>query len=283
MPEATSDVPVATGETPPAAAAAPPAAPSAPPAVPSWDSLKAHIPSEYKAEKMWESVKDLPTLLKNYAEAQKYVGGSIRIPKEDADQASRDEFYNKLGRPAAPEGYTPDLPDLPSGLSWDEGYLKGALRAAHAAGLSPAQVQAWVNHQAEYARSQVGTRAEQTAAATEELKKAIGPGYEKELAYGQAAVKQLGGDEVMNAIRESGLGNNIGFIKMMIRIGRELGEDNVIDVESIRQGEKSAQDRVDVLMRDKTGPYWNREDPGHQRAVAEVNRLMGVLHPGNVS
>jgi hypothetical protein len=174
------------------------------------------------------------------------------------------------------------MPDLPSGLAWDEAYVKAGMAAAHAAGYTPAQVQAWLNFQAENARAQVAARAEQTAAATEALKAAIGPGYEKELAYGQAAVKQLGGDKVMDAIRESGLGNNVEFIQMMIRIGRQLGEDNVIDVESIRQGEKSAQDRIDALMRDKAGPYWNREDPGHQRAVDEVHRLMGVLYPGTV-
>jgi hypothetical protein len=50
----------------------------------SWDLVKGMIPEELQDEKLWENIQDTPTLLKNYAHAQKLQGQSVRIPGEDA-------------------------------------------------------------------------------------------------------------------------------------------------------------------------------------------------------
>lgn len=289
MSTATSDAPAATGTTPPAATAAPsqttsnPAPGTAAPAAPSvtWEAVKSQIPKEYSSEKMWESVKDIPTLLKNYVEAQKYVGGAVKIPKEGEGPEAWDRFYQKLGRPEAAEGYNFEMPELPGGLEWQDPLVNQFKKTAHVIGLTPKQAQVILNHYAEQVRGEAQGRREETARTLETLKQEVGPGYEKELAYGQAVLKQIGGQDVIDAINMSGIGNHVGFIKMMIRIGRELGEDSIIDVKSVRESEQSAQAKIDAIMADKKHPYWKPRDPGHARAVEEMSKLFGMVSPGS--
>lgn len=252
-----------------------------PPAL-SWDQLKGMIPTEYSKDKLWDSVKDIPTLLKNYAEAQKYNIGAVRIPGKDAKPEEIDAYRRKLGRPETSDGYKLELPELPGGLSWSDDMLAGFKKWAYDAGLSTQQAQTLLNGYHGAVGTNVQSRTAQTKATFAKLEQEIGPGYEKELAYGQAAIKQLGGQEVVDAINQSGIGNSVPFIKMMIAIGRQLGEDSIIDVTSIRQTEAEAQTRIDQIMRDKSGPYFNVSDPAHERTVQEVNRLFGMLHPGQV-
>src|SRR5207245_11223293 len=67
-------------------------------------------------EKSLETVKDVPSLVKGFVEAQKMIGGSIRLPNdkmkpEEAEKAWGD-IYAKLGRPENADKYdTKVLPE----------------------------------------------------------------------------------------------------------------------------------------------------------------------------
>ncbi|MFO8028260.1 MAG: hypothetical protein R6U28_00190, partial [Cyclonatronaceae bacterium] len=45
---------------------------------------------------MLENVKDLPDMAKQLIHAQKMIGGSVRIPQEDAPAETWNKFYAKL-------------------------------------------------------------------------------------------------------------------------------------------------------------------------------------------
>jgi hypothetical protein len=80
---------------------------------------KASLPEDLRKEKSLEAIQDVSSLAKSYVDAEKIVGGSIRIPKEGADQKEWDAFYSKLGRPESPEKYEVKRPMLKDGVSWD--------------------------------------------------------------------------------------------------------------------------------------------------------------------
>ena len=71
---------------------------------------KQHIPAELKDEKFWGKYSNLGDVLKATAEGQKYIGGSIKLPAEDASQSEWDKIYNKMGRPEDSEGYDINFP-----------------------------------------------------------------------------------------------------------------------------------------------------------------------------
>jgi len=76
---------------------------STPDATTSGNGWIASLPTELQSEKSLQSFKDLPALAKSYVEAQKMIGGSIRLPKPDAPPEEREkvigDIYTKLGRP----------------------------------------------------------------------------------------------------------------------------------------------------------------------------------------
>src|SRR3990167_5333183 len=82
----------------------------------------AHIPKELANEGVWTPLKGKPLgdVLKGYAEGQKMIGGSVRIPTDQAKTEEWDQFFTKLGRPAKPEDYKLTKPEkLPDGVQWD--------------------------------------------------------------------------------------------------------------------------------------------------------------------
>jgi len=54
------------------------------------------LPEELKNDPVVKDIPDLPTLVKNYKEAQSYMGQSVRIPGENAGEADVKAFHEKL-------------------------------------------------------------------------------------------------------------------------------------------------------------------------------------------
>lgn len=65
----------------------------------------ATIPEAYKAKPYMANIKSSDELYKQFDNAQSLIGAP-RIPKEGADKADWDKFYDGLGRPEKPEGYS---------------------------------------------------------------------------------------------------------------------------------------------------------------------------------
>src|SRR3990172_1877842 len=91
-------------------------------AAPPDTTWQAAIPPDYAKDKAWEPLKSkgLPDVLKGYAEAQKLVSSSVRLPPANGTPADvakwKAENGTKLGglfpsAPAAPTDYKFDRPD----------------------------------------------------------------------------------------------------------------------------------------------------------------------------
>lgn len=248
-----------------------PATPETPaaPETPAYD-WRTDIHPDVKDDKLWASVPDVRSLTKGYADAVKYNVGAIKMPAADASPEEVGKFYDKLGRPASPEGY-----------AVGEGHPAGseflALRAvAHDAGLSAKQFQ---QLQDGYARlhGEHEAAARQTAKqVTEELRTEWGGAYDKKMGLAQRAIK-MGGEELWTKVGGSPLGNDPAFIKWVAQIGEALAEEGMIDgqIEGVPTKDTAKQE-LDTLTASKA--YLQASDPGHAAAVERARKLFQLVY-----
>lgn len=285
------------GETNAAGAVADPAATAQPgqggggtiatadPAAPAAVDWSAHIPKDIAGEKFWEPMKGKPLgdVLKSYAEKERYIGGSIRLPSEkdtpEVKQQKLNDIFTKLGRPDSADKYEPKLPDLPAGLTFHEPMVKGFLERAHKAGFTKEQAQTAIDFYGEYMASVVPARAEARKTAEAELGKLWGANYKTNAALATRALatlsaKVLGNEDAgkfMDYLDESGLGNNTMLLRMFSALGADMKEDGLItgDTEITADGLQAELDKLTA----KGTPYWDKFHPDHDAVVQKVEGL----------
>ena len=112
---------------------------------------RSDLPEELREAGSLKDIPDVGTLAKAYVDAQSYIGGSIRIPGQDAGEEAWSDFkgklngipglgtiptpespqedwasfYNKLGRPENADGYSIDRPEnLPGDPEAEQAFLE---------------------------------------------------------------------------------------------------------------------------------------------------------------
>lgn len=252
------------------------------PAPVEWTS---HIPQDMAAEKFWEPIKGKPLadVLKGYGEAQKMIGGSIRLPSEKdkpEDRAKKlNDIYGKLGRPESPDKYAPKLPELPDGLALQEPVVKGFLAKAHAANMTPDQVQASLDFYAEYVQGGLKSLSDSRKAGEAALKEEWGANFQTNLnlahrSLATMASKALGeedGKALLDELDKSGLGNNPRLVKLFAALGGEMKEDGLLTGDSDVSAE-AFDAQIAELTKPGT-PFWDKFHPEHDKAVQKVQQL----------
>jgi hypothetical protein len=264
--------------TPPVDQTAATTAPPQPVAPVDWS---AHIPKEYASEKFWEPVKGkgLDTVLKNYAEAQKMIGGSIRLPseKDKPEEASKklSDIYTKLGRPEAPDKY-----DLKTdvGIALDEQALAGFKQTAHKIGLNSKQAQELLDYYGGMIKQALAQRENGVKAGMEQLSEHWGRHTEKNVALSQRALTQLIKEEfpddaetVLKELEATGLGNNPALVRLFARMGAAMQEDGLITGDDMPVNEEALDDQIRELM--GKPEYLDDRHPNHDAIVQKVLRL----------
>lgn len=273
----------------PDAAAAQSAAPITPqaPAPVEWTS---HIPQDMAAEKFWEPIKGKPLadVLKGYGEAQKMIGGSVRLPSEKdkpEDRAKKlNDIYGKLGRPDSADKYQIKTPQLPEGVALQEPVVKGFLAKAHAANMTPEQVQASIDFYADYVQGGVKALGEQRQAGEAALKEEWGANYQQNLSLAHRglatlAEKVLGSEQgkaLLNDLDASGVGNNPKLVKLFAALGGEMKEDGLISGDS-EVSVEAFETQLAELTKQGT-PFWDKFHPEHDKAVQQVEKLRAQIN-----
>lgn len=236
-----------------------------------------HIPKELAGEKVWEPLKGKPLgdVLKGYHEAQKMIGSTIRVPKEDAKPEEWEAFYTKLGRPEKPEKYDLKAED---GNRIDKTVLDAFRQIAHENGLTTKQAQAMLDTMNDIdgikAREAEKTLANDLAA----LKEEWGGAFDRKIVLAQRAVKEFAGPDMVKMLNDSGLGNHPAMIRFMAAIGDYLAEDGTISGDVRGSGSKEdALAKIKAINNDMKHPYWN-EGPGHKEAVEDMKRLSKIAY-----
>jgi len=251
----------------------------------SWLDSYTDLPDDIKGDPSLKVFTDVPGLIKSYVNAQKLVGADkFVVPSKDAGDEAWKEVFQKLGVPENRDDYkvTPE-----EGV--DDEYFKSFLDNAHAAGLLPSQAKKLADFQVKFATDQakeISDKAElEMDRQIEEFRVAEGDKFNTTVRNAKLVIKQFDdADESFSALVESDpvIGNNPKLIKFLARVADSLTEDTfkATAISSIGTTAEEAQAKLNTIMGEKDGPYWNGSHPDHKRIVSEVNKLMNVSMQG---
>lgn len=278
------------GNPPPAAAA------------PDW---RESIPAEYKDSAMFseDQVKDLPSLMNQFANSQKLLGDSIRIPGENADDdainrfneklsgvngvtripgmdAPEDEvnaFYTKLGVPETADQYEMyQLKDdeIPEGVELDDRLNQGFSMVAHKLRLTPDQVKGLSEWYSKGSMEESKANLETKNNMIGELKKEYGNDFEARMSLATSVIEKFGTKYALEDLKGA-LGNNAGLAMMLADIGLATTEDGMMRLNSeggeITKSHTEIQMEIDELMADKA--YSDAKAENHNVVIKKVEKL----------
>jgi hypothetical protein len=271
------------------------AAPLGAPAAPAGD-WRAGLPDEVRQDPLLARVPDLPTLARNYLEAQRTIrstqrtaplpGPTGQLTPEQIAQWRKEELPKLQqagvleGPPAAPEGYQLQDPQTAVGdPAW--GQTKSSFTAAaHALGLSPRQAQGLVDW---YGREQEGRLAQLETLYDEgfkALEQVYGPTTRARVARAnQVLTNHDVTGNVRKILQAAHLDNNPDLIRLLVSIGDRMYEHRAIEFTADGRG-PTAEDvnrQIDELLKDRQGPFHNPMHPDHQAARKQYQALFQQL------
>lgn len=126
-------------------------------------------------------------------------------------------------------------PEVPEGLTLDEGFLTDFTNIAKESGLSPEQFKKMTDMGAKMATS-IMTKAQEAnqqridgwRQETENDKEIGGEKLAENLSIAKRAMETFGSPELSAVLDESGLGNHPALIKALVKIGRGVSEDSLV-------------------------------------------------------
>ena len=246
------------------------------------------IPEDLQNDPSLADIQDISSLAKGYVHAQRMIGtDKVSVPTSQASQEELDTFYNKLGRPETPQGYeapTENMPDLPV----NEEVRNQFYEEAHRIGLNKQQTAALLRWEAESTKGRMDAHVQSSEMELEKaqdtMRREFGAAYEEKMNMAQNAAKEFGGDELVNLLDSTGLGNNPAVIKAFANIGKAIMNDEIIGGGG-RQGfmmsPGEAKSQIGGLKRDPNfmQAYQDTGNAGHAEAVKEMGRLFELAHP----
>ena len=239
------------------------------------------LPESLRNERSLQTFTSVDNLAKSYVNAVKKIGGNpdhlVQLPQEGE---SRDNFYNKIGRPETPEGY--DFGDDP------EGNLNFFKDAVHQIGLTQDQaanmLQLYASVEEDNSRAKEQSDADFAVNSQIELKREWGGIYDCKIDMAQRAFAQFASPEFSKLMDETGLGNHPELLKAFSKIGEMLGDDQLIVGSGMGgQGISTAQakEEIESLYRDKefSKSYLDKTDPNHKAASERMDKLFRSAYP----
>lgn len=234
---------------------------------------------------------DLDSLAKSHVSLQKMLGAKdrlLQLPGEDATEEQRNEFWSKLGRPDAPDGYSLADPEgLPEGSPGVNEELVNGFRAkAHEAGLTSAQANelySWFRQTEAGALSQMTEQREaQAAEARQTLQREWGAAFEDKLAAAESVLADQP-EEFTEFLKTSGLNNHPHMVRLLAQLAEASQEDGprAGGASGGKMTPDQAMAEVNRLRGDEAfrKAWMDQNHPGHDDAVRKLQRLYEMAHP----
>jgi hypothetical protein len=241
------------------------------------------LPDDIKKDPSLALFKEPAALAKSWINAQKLIGADkVIIPGEKATDEERAAFYQKLGRPDAPEKYELKTPE---GYKLDDNQSKTFKESAFKLGLTPAQV----NGILEFDASRVNQTMEaQETAKRQELETSL-INYQKSLGgddkfkarvdEARFAVQQLASPELKAFLDKSQLGSQPEMIEFFAQLKAMMSDGKVRDGTGVGFGAdpSAIQAEIDAIQ-DPKSPLWDSNHPQRQVYVEKQTKLYERLH-----
>lgn len=269
--------PAPLGRTP--ASADPLAAPGA-----DWSqTLDAELRSLAEA-KGWASPAEA---VRSYQSLERLLGADkIALPGKDAAPEAWETVWQKLGRPAKPEGYSFGRPA--GAADYDEGLARWAREAFHKAGM-PQRMAATLHDaflQQHAARRQEAAATERRAQEDLEgtLARDWGPARDAKIAAARRAAETFAdGPETIDRL-EQAIGT-AAVLKLFARIGETMAEDRILGAGNGAARLTPADAEAEIrrvrneAMKDPRHPLIDKTHPDHGRLVREMEGLYNAAFP----
>lgn len=259
----------------------PPATPPATPPVSNWrDSL----PDDIKGHATLANFKSVEELAKSHLEAQKLIGRKGIIPPvEGASEEEISKFHNELGRPETVEGYKLENIKLPEGVTVDENVKSEFLKAGHKEGFTNKQMNFLLKWQIENmgnaTKAEGDARDTEIAEAETKLRTEMGNAYDANLALANKVVGKYADDSAKEFLSKS-LGHDPRMVRMMIKIGKDMGEDTLGEGSAIMtKTPDEAQKEISLIRNNPKHPYHIQGHPEHQAALKQMRDLYEMGYP----
>ena len=234
-------------------------------------------------------IKTLNDLAKGYVHAQQLVGkDKVVLPTKNSSVEEWDDFYARLGLP--PEDKY-EVKPLENASDADREFMKTWAKTARKHRVMPEAAQELYQQWEKFQDTQDEKYGHTT---TEEMKKDLralhdewGEAYDSRLNRAQRAAKTFGGDEFMQHLNESGLGNNINLIRVFDRVGAKIFKEDtppprgtaIGGIKGTYKTPAEAQSEYNRIIMDPKHPYTNANHADHENAVKMVTELMKLAYP----
>jgi len=159
----------------------------------------------------FKSMADLEELQKKYDPERAF------IPSEEDGDEAWGAFWNKLGRPENAAGYGIEEEDI------SKIYMNANLTAKQAEALSAGLTKYNEQNIEDYKAK----RKESYEKTVGDLKTKYGDEYDVKMRTAQTALQRLGGDALVNTMREKGLDNDPDMIGFFVGLGELMQEGNI--------------------------------------------------------
>jgi hypothetical protein len=245
-------------------------------------SWKEAISEEYRKDPNIEKFTEIDALAKSYINATRMIGqDKVAVPNENSTDDQWNEVYAKLGRPESADKYKLDVKS--EAVPIEDGAIKQFAETSHKLGLNNKQAQGIL----EYYKSMMEGSAQQfkvdtetaQAQAEQQLRQEWGKTFEENVKKAGSVAKANLGVDVLDMQLKDGtrLGDHPDIIKGFAKIADMMSEDTIVATESenVDQG-KDIEQEISRIMNDRTGPYWNKTHPDHDKIVQQVYTLRSM-------
>lgn len=247
------------------------------------------IPEDLRTESSFADINNVQDLARSYHNAQKMVGADkVAIPGPNAEDSDWGVVYDRLGRPEDSKSYEFTFGEEQGSIASDDAVIEQFKETAYGIGLSKKQAEGifnWYNGLAVESSQQIETGlSDRRRDAEEALQKEFGNAYNQRLELAQRIAREFGGDEGVQLLEETGLGNDPTVIKMFAKIGMAMSEDNIAvgtGNSSFLMTPNEAQREIASLQRDNEfmKAYGDASAPTHPEAVTRMQKLFQYAHP----
>lgn len=181
------------------------------------------LPDDLKNDPAVVNMPDVPTLVKSYKHAQSLVGKKGVFPP---GEKATDEDYARFAREAGQPEYEKFTLNAPEGVAKE--FTEHFRKMAHAAGALPFTAQKIYDGLIQMNKDQTAAQKAHVEKTVKEEKEALlkewGDGADKMFRLRDSAIKDVGGGELLQFMKASGLIEDVRLTKAFARMGQILGE-----------------------------------------------------------
>ena len=246
-------------------------------------SWKEAISEEFRNDPNISKFTEIDALAKSYINATRMIGqDKVAVPNENSTEDQWNEVYSKLGRPESSDKYVLDAKS--EVVPMDENAIKIFAETSYKLGLNNKQAQGILD----FYKNSIEQTSQQSkidvetaqAQAEQQLRQEWGKLFDDNVKKAGSLAKANLGVEILDMQLQNGtrLGDHPDIIKGFAKIADMMSEDKIVSTESenVDQG-KDVEQEISRIMNDRTGPYWNKGHPDHDKIVQQVYTLRSMI------